>query len=205
MSKIHNIGLLPLDIQMMEIFPGDLVEPREDWAIQAKETTQALLSDYFSQSSYQLKSIDLSGQESQVDEIMYLYKRVAATLNAGVMDQFSAISLPGRKDNFDYSLGDLSFLFDHRDVDAVLIVIGADAYLSTSRKVSESASAVVKLVFGVVDFANPQGTITMALVNKNGAILWHSSQTMGGTDFRDNNVHQYIMTNVLNSFPKAPQ
>ncbi|WP_020410791.1 hypothetical protein [Hahella ganghwensis] len=204
MVSVNTIGLLPLDIQMMEIFPGDLVEPREDWAVQAKEVTKNLMSDFFSKTPYQLTPIDIQGQENQIEEVMPLYKRVAATLNAGVLDQFSPISLPGRDKPFDYSLGDVSFLFENRDIDAALIVIGADAYLSTSRKVSESASAVVKLVFGVVNFTNPEGTITMALVNRDGAILWHSSQTIGGTNFREPNIHQYIMTKVLESFPTTP-
>ena len=203
MSKVHRVGLLPLKMQIVEIFPGNLVETREDWTDKAKEVTVQILRDYFQNNPLSLTDLTSENKPESYDEIIALFERVAFTLNAGVMDNASIVSLPGRAEDFDYTLGDVSSLFTREDLDAILLVTGSDGHLTTGRKISEGASAVFKLMFGVVDFANPQGVVNMALVSKSGDILWYGSDSFSGTDFREYNIHQYLMGRILEGFPSA--
>lgn len=194
-EKMKTIGLLPPEIRIYELSAGGISELKEDWTALGKENVTRAMLEKFNGKLVEIPVDSLDNAvKAELEEVrqLYPYVEVSFLLHVDGPDAF-----PGKKENFDYTLGPMEKLLSALKVDALLFVSGRERVSTGGRK----AVAALGLLGGVV-FA-PGGTgMDIGLADGTGQILWYRFQGSAfGGGFREMEGAKAFTAETLSGFP----
>lgn len=195
MEKISTIGLLPPDIRVYEFSAGGVTELKEDWTAAGKANVARAISEALGARLVEIRVESLDNAvKAELEEVRNLYPYVEASFLAHVE---GPDAFPGRKENFDYTLGPMEKLLADLKVDALLFVSGRERISTGGRK----ALATIGLLGGVVFM--PGGTgMDVGLADGTGQILWYRFQGSAfGGGFREMEGAKAFTAETLSGFP----
>lgn len=203
-KDIKTLGMIPPDIKVYELAAGGMLELRDDWSAQAKENSAKAIADSLKEKNVDIKSLPLDRTELQeeMDDVQALYRTVALCIN---WHTYGMYPFPEKKKKFDYSVGPIEKILNAYGVDALIFVYARDEISTGGRKALNAAGIFVGIVTGAVYI--PRSGITsmsVAVIDKSGTILWYNMQWSGGSyDLRDAGSASSFIQKILSNFPEV--
>ena len=189
--------VLPLDVEVMIMSAGGVIEKTESYTQQARGNFDKALQTHLSKSKkFQTVALPAltADERTEIDDYLAVYDVVAgqAFRLAGV-----GAAWKHKSKHFDYTLGGgLKFIKEKTGADAAVVFIGRDVMSSAERK----AAVIFAAVLGV---GLPLGFsyMTVGVVDlETGDLLW-TNQKQGLSDFIDANAAQKMVDEVLGDYP----
>lgn len=195
----QKVVILPVNVRVMEMSAGGVIEEVKAWTRAAKENVQASINAIASKNKL-FKLVPLQGltadETERMEEYVALYNRVGY---AGFSYANAAIPAWAHKaKHFDYSLGEgMEFIGQKTGADAAIVVFGLDIVSSSGRKAAYIFAAALgvgiplghsRMFIGVVDL-------------KSGDLLWLNWDFSTVTSFRDRAGTDGMITNIMNAYP----
>jgi len=188
----RTVVLAPPVVKVFEISAGGVPELMDEWS--AKETenvTRALFANFSSTG----KKITLLKPDSDTDREL---KEVLALF--ALLNQCKALQ------HGSASVGSLETILRRSGGDALLIVQGVDQFATPGKKALNVLGTITGVaasaVTGVIIMPRMEGTmLNMALVDRDGTIIWHITNR-GGGDLREQANCTETVNSLLDGFPR---
>jgi len=183
-DQLESIGenprilLMPPDIRYYLITAGGVAEPHAEWTNAAKENFAVAIEDYADSIGTDLKVLDESNMSTREARYEELYSAVGLTI---LTNHFGMFSLPGKNNEFDWSLGPeiRSIGVDH-DADYALFVYYRDRQASGGRV----AFAILAAAAGVSSDVGSESGFASLVDLKTGDIVWFNRVIAGSGELR---------------------
>jgi hypothetical protein len=201
-SKPHpKVLLMPLDVELMEMNLGGVLEPKPDWTADARgfitegvRTQQAALG--FALHEYSEDVFTGPGEPETVDQLIKLHAVVGRAIrqNRKPMQQLHSL---GEKPQ--WSLGEeVRVLREKTGADYALFVHVRDSYASDARKLVMIAGAALKMgLMGGV-----QSGFASLVDLRTGDIVWFNQMGRAAGDLRTRGPADETVRVLLKDFPK---
>ena len=179
-NQITRPGLFFSDVKIYEVSAGGVVELRDDWCTTGKENLQRALVDGLMRKKYNVKPVFVDEElEGEIKEMRALYASVNRSIQLHI---YGPQFFPEKASNSDYSIGCLEGIVQKLGVDSLVLVCAFGQVTSVSRRVS----------------------ISLALADSSGSILWYQMKgSDGGYDLRDSESTKEFLDGILVSFPEV--
>ena len=201
LKEIKTTGVVEPDVKLYEFSAGGVHELRDDWSEAAHDTLTKCFFNLVSDKTIKIENTKLdSAILKDLDEVNALYREVSYAIDNYAMGQFP---FPNKKNNFDYSLGPLDNIFDKLNVNSLVFIYGRQEVPSSGRKTLAAAGAVVGILTGVM--VTPRASITdvnIALVNRDGAVLWYGHNLKRSVDLRKPRSVKRMLKSILRYLPE---
>jgi hypothetical protein len=198
------------EIKVYQISAGGVPELMDQWSAQGKENvTKALLTRI---SGPRLKIMTLktdSSTEQELKEISALFDAVSKSIITHTFSTDNNPNLfPGKLQNFDYSVGSLESIMNSSGGDALLIVQGVGQVATAGKKTLNVLGSVtgvaVGALTGIVVLPKMEGSsLRMALVDRNGTILWYNIHGDSGSALLEPDSSAGFVDDTLEGFPRV--
>ena len=179
-KQITRPGLFFSDVKIYEVSAGGVVELRDDWCATGKENLLRALVDGFKRKKYNVKPVIIDEElEGEIKEIRALYASVNRSIQLHI---YGPQFFPEKASNSDYSMGCLEGILKKLGVDSLVFVCAFGQVSAMARRVS----------------------ISVAVADSSGAILWYNMKgSDGGYDLRDSESTREFVEGILVSFPEV--
>lgn len=189
--------VLPLDVEVLELSAGGVIEKAETYTEQARGNFDKALKAHLG-ASKKFQTVDLPTlaptERAEIDDFLAVYDVVAyqafRIVGFGSAWQHKAM-------HFDYTMGaSLKFLKEKTGADAAIVFIGRDVMSSPGRK----AAFIFAAAFGV---GIPMGFsyLTVGVIDlETGDLLW-TNLKQGLSDFVDANAAIGMVDDLLTAYP----
>lgn len=189
-KAIQTIGLLGPDMMIYELSAGGVRELMDEWVEAATKNFSTVLKKELQGRGLQVKTIVLK-EASDDEEISYLFRAITESLKWN--KTYRKLSLcEDERICKDFSLGAMDQIFSKHKIDALLMVFGKNemetAAREKARKRSKAFGAFTRVALGVgISPLDGPGThVSMALVDRNGSVLWYTGASSSRVyDLRD--------------------
>jgi hypothetical protein len=201
-KNIRIPGLAPPDIKIYELTAGGIQELRDDWSSMGKENVLRALIESFNKKQYRIKTITINEEISEeMEDIQALYRAVNASI---LLHTYGPYVFPEKQKNFDYSIGSIEGILQRFGADAIIFVYGFDEISTSGRKALTVLSIIAGAFTGVAIMPRAGiTTVSVALVDASGAILWYSIRSSEGRyDLRDLDSASMLLKDILSDFPE---
>lgn len=201
MKGVRTILAFRPDIRIFEITAGGVRAPRPEWCSEGCENVQAAVVGEFRKYGYDLKVADPgSDNTAGVRDVLLLYEDVVTSI---LLHAYGGPNgFPGKKANFDYTLGPIDDILGTAGADALLLIRGFDEISTSGRKTLQTLAVLAGALGGVVVTPNMGGTaLIVGLVDRSGDILWFNLRSgKGGYNLRDPESVARIVSESLAGF-----
>jgi hypothetical protein len=170
---------MPPVVQVYAVSPSGVAELRDDWCALAKKSVERAFVEQMEEKRYVVSTWrPESGLGKEVAEIQALYKQVNRSVQ---LHTYGPQVFPEKATRFEYGLGSL---------EEVLAANGSD-------------SAVFIMAFDHVSPRTPQTTMSVAVADTSGTILWYCVKgSKGKHRLMDPSGSALLVKDVLSAFPK---
>jgi len=184
-DRLESVGenprvlLMPPDIRYYLVTVGGVPEPHAEWTEAARNNFQVAVQNYAASRGTDLET--LSDGDMTPVEVSYseLHRAVGMT---ALMNHFSAMKLPTKAGNFDWSLGPgVQQIADDHKADYALFVFYRDEQASGGRV----AFAVLAAAAGGYMSAGAEYGFASLVDLKTGDIVWFNVVAAGSGELRD--------------------
>ncbi|MGE0746628.1 MAG: hypothetical protein AB7K86_15335 [Rhodospirillales bacterium] len=198
-----SLLLMPIDLELMEVAPGGLIEPKADWtqtaATNMTDVVRALVSERQGELVFYNPPADDPARAHLHDQLIKLHETVADSILA---HQYEAhYKLPGKSDRLDWSLGPSVALLRHEfGADYALFIYFRDSYKSLGRT---AAMMTVPISFLGVGLASGAQVGVASLVDlRNGDVVWFNRMVRTVGELRTPDGTRETMATLLESLPR---
>jgi hypothetical protein len=198
---IRTTGILPPDIKVYSVTAGGVEEERDDWSAQGRDYVVDGIRQHAGVQVAEIKpaSTDRELQEL-VEDVQALYGAVSASIATHALGQGLNV-FQHKVQRFEYSVGPIDRLLAQRKADALLIVKGYDEVSTGGRRAARVLSSINPFTQRM---ASDSAGMSMALVDRTGAVLWFNVDVGGGDiDFRDRASTSGLVKTLMHDFPRA--
>lgn len=200
--SIKKYLLVTPDVKIYELSAGGLHELRDDWCAQGQNGILNALQTELKKRKVALNDSIINPNDENFKDTRTLYEAVSHTVMTHVIGN-SAYRFPSKYTQFDYSIGSVASILEKYEADALIFTFGFDEVASSGRQALSAIGFFTGALTGV--YVTPRSSITfvsLAIVNKEGKILWYGTrQSEGGTDLRSSKATATIIHNILNDYP----
>jgi hypothetical protein len=178
-KQIKTVTLMPPVVQIYEVFPSGVAELRDDWCLQGEKSVEKAFVEQMKEKRYAVRTLRADGRlGKEVQQVQALYKQVHKSVQ---LHSYGPQVFPEKATRFEYGLGSL---------EEVLSANGAD-------------SAVFIMAFEYVSPQAPKTTISVAVADTTGTILWYGVKGSTGKHWlKDPSGSALLVEDILSSFPK---
>ncbi len=208
-QNIKSIVLAKPDIKVYLVSAGGVPELMDEWSSLASDNvTKALLSQ-FEGSGTKMSVLKTDAQnEQEMKDVLALFPVVSNAIMyhaTPTQPGFTQSAPSAYETGADYSVGPISKILDPAGADALLLVHGLDQYASAGKKavnvLGTVSGVMMSALTGIVVVPRGEGTtIRIALVDRNGSVLWHNLKG-GSTNLRDPDLAKGFIEVALDEFP----
>jgi hypothetical protein len=183
----YRLIVMEPDIELGLLTAGGIVEPRQDWTVQARESVlKALIAQQLAQRAdvRVLASLDEVDYDPQrLSELLWLHKAVGTTIR---WHKYSGSSLPTKDNRFDWTLGSEAVSFGTAvHYDYALFLHAENSFESSGRAALEAAGLPSCLVgFCVIAPGGRQSAFASLVDLKTGQIVWFNTLHSAVGDIR---------------------
>lgn len=213
LKTTKRITVIPLEIEVYELFAGGIKEKIDQWCAQAKNNVMTAIHKELEVKPLLFvkpfhETMLSEDQRSNLDETRALFDAVNSSIlthTYGVTEH----SFPEKIENFDYSLGnEVGELA--KEIDALLFVKCIDIIPTTGKERLETSklilgiAASIALGTNLIQPINMGGTlVSIALVDADsGSIIWYNLHGSGiSADLRDPIKTTTIVKKLLDDLP----
>jgi hypothetical protein len=195
-----RIVLMPLDVELMEMDVGGVLEPKPDWTAAARGFITEELRAQKAAIGYQLveyhEDSGTTEEQELVDQLARLHAVVGKTIKQN-RKPFQALQSLGEKPQ--WSLGEeVRVLRDRTGADYALFVHVRDSYASDARKLVMVAGAALRLGF----MGGVQSGFASLVDLRTGDIVWFNQLGRAAGDLRTREPAGETVKLLLQEFPK---
>ncbi len=172
----YKLIVMKPDIAVSVLTAGGMNEPREDWTLQARENVLAALKEQQAKRGGSTHVVFTSTSATSDDPVLAELDRLHEAVGTSIrLHKYTpGASLPTKKDQFDWTLGQLAVNYGASSgYDYALFLHARDSFSSGGR-VALQAMSVLGCVVGVC--VMPNGGIQQAFVSlvdlKTGNVVW---------------------------------
>lgn len=205
-KTIKTVGMFPPDIKIYQLTAGDVRELMDDWCAKGKENVTKSIVEGFKEKPIQLKSLTLDEEsKEEIEDIVALYEAVSVSIYLHTYSP--AFLFPEKQKNFDYSIGSVEEVLKKCKADALIFVYGSCEISTGGRQALMATGILLTGVTGV--YVGPRAgitTISVALIDKSGSILWYSVKSDKGSwgyDLRNPESAEKLVKSILSDFSRA--
>ena len=181
-----EVLLLEPDIELSEISVGGIAFPKADWTERGRANVNAALVQIMERRDARLVYYEGPADappEHPYNQILKLHEAVGSAILSHKYSQNALLSLPTKKDKFDWTLGpDVQQLAEVYAADYALFVYFRDSFSSGGRK---AMMVVMGALFGAVSAGGQQIGYASLVDLESGDILWFNYVSSGVGDLRD--------------------
>ncbi|WP_136513614.1 hypothetical protein [Geomonas edaphica] len=208
-QNIKSIVFAKPDIKVYLVSAGGVPELMDEWSNLASDNVTKALLAQFEGSGTKISVLKTDPQnEQEMKEVLALFPVVSNAIMyhaAPAQPGFTQSAPMTYETGADYSVGPIPKILDPAGADALLLVHGVDQYASAGKKavnVLGTVSGVMMSAFtGIVVVPRGEGTtLRIALVDRNGTVLWHNLKG-GSTNLRDPDQAKGFVEVALDEFP----
>ena len=190
-KSYKTIGMIPPDVLLFELTTGGVTERIDEWSDAASKKFFEAATKNLKSSQVDVRLMEWRKEtETEMEDVYYLFRAVSRSMRLN--STYRKLSDCGDEQTCrDFAVGPLDRLFAGQNIDAVLLIYGWNEIESSGRTKARRASKAVAFVsaFGPVRVEavrNPGTFVSMALVDRNGTVLWSTNTLTGkGYDLRD--------------------
>jgi hypothetical protein len=207
----YRVIVMQPDISVGVLTAGGAFEVREDWTTTARENvTNALAAQQAKRGgdiTIARTRAEAGGDPQQLSELVWLHNAVGQAIK---LHKYAAVSLPTKKDKFDWTLGETAVAYGRSThFDYALFLTAQDSFASGGR-VALQALSMIGCGFGVC--VMPTGGVQMAFVSlvdlKTGQVVWFNTLAASAGDIRTPDGAQKMVDALLDKMqpgkpPKA--
>jgi len=198
-----SLLLMPIDLELMEVAPGGLVEPKADWTDTAArnmtDVVRALVAERQGELVFYNPPDDDPARAHLHDQLIKLHETVADSILAHQYEPH--YKLPGKADRLDWSLGPSAALLRHEfGADYALFVYFRDSYKTLGRT---AAMLTVPLSFLGVGLGNGAQVGVASLVDlRSGDVVWFNRMVRTVGELRTPDGTRETMATLLENLPR---
>jgi len=200
-KDINTPGLISPDVKIYELTAGGVRELRDDWCIKGEKNVMGAITECCREKEAEIKTLTIDEEiEEEMKDIQALYRAVSSSIQ---LHTYGPHVFPEKKENFEYSIGSVERILRKFRSDALIFVYGFDEESTTGRKALHAAGIIAGAFTGVV--VTPRYAITsvsVALVEESGTILWYCVNTKPGYDLRKPESASKLVKHILSDFPR---
>lgn len=202
-GSITSSAIVPPEVKIYEFTAGGMRELRDDWCKTGRECVRATFLDNLKKRGYNAWIIAAEDEVLRdLEEVQALYRAVSASIQIHTYDGPHVFR--EKQKNFEYSVGSVEHILQKCGADALIFVSGSDEISTGGRKALIAAGIMVGIFTGVP--VVPRGgytTMSVALVDKSGDILWYTHKVSeGGYDLRKPESAAEFVTALLADLPE---
>jgi hypothetical protein len=201
-GRLHVL-LMPVDIELLEVAAGGLVEPKAEWTETAQrnmtDAVRALVADRHGELIFYHPPDNDPDRAHLHDQLIKLHEAVADSILA---HQYEAhYRLPGKNDKLDWSLGPSVALLHHEfDADYALFVFFRDSYKTFGRT---AAMMTVPISFLGVGIGNGAQVGVASLVDlRSGNVVWFNRMVRNIGELRTEEGARESIATLLADLPR---
>lgn len=190
-KAIKTIGILDPDMLIFELSAGGVRELMDEWISAATTNFSKVIKKELQTRGLNVKSVTLKGGSADDEEIPYLFQAITESLRWNKTYRNLAVCDDERICK-DFSLGDVQHIFSRYKIDALLMVFGVNEMETEARAKARKRSRHLTRLIGmstriyISPLGGPGTYVSMALVDKNGSVLWYTGASSGRRyDLRD--------------------
>lgn len=208
-QNIKSVALAKPDIKVYLISAGGVPELMDEWSSLASDNVTKALLAQFEGSGTKISMLKTDAQnEQEMREVLALFPVVSnAIMNHAAPAQpgFSQSAPTTYEAGADYSVGPIPKILGPSGADALLLVHGVDQFASAGKKavnvLGTVSGVMMSALTGIVVVPRGEGTtLRIALVDRNGTVLWHNLKG-GSTNLRDPEQTKGFVAVALDEFP----
>jgi hypothetical protein len=196
-----KVVLMPLDVELMEMNLGGVLEPKPDWTAAAREFITEGVRAHKARLGFELQEFNEealadASQQELVDQLVKLHAVVGRAIRQNRKPLQQLYSL-GEKPR--WGLGEeVRVLREKTGADYALFVHVRDSYASDGRKLVMVAGAALKMgLMGGV-----QSGFASLVDLRNGDIVWYNQMGRAAGDLRSREPAAETIRTLLTEFPK---
>ena len=178
-KQIRTVSLMPPVVQVYEVFPSGVAELRDDWCALGEKSVEKAFVEEMKEKRYVVSTVRTDGPLGKdVQQIQALYKQVNKSVQ---LHSYGPQVFPEKATRFEYGVGSL---------EEVLAASGTD-------------SVVFIMAFDRVSTRTPKTTMSVAVADTTGTILWYCVKASTGEHrLKDPLGSALLVEDILSSFPK---
>ena len=196
-----RIVLMPLDVELMEMDLGGVLEPKPEWTETATRLIREELRAYQAKKGFGMREFarDFQPSEAEADLVDQLTKVHAVIGESIMLHRRPHLQLPSLGERPKWSLGEeVRVLQAKTDADYALFVHVRDSYASDARKVAMVAGLALKVgIMGGI-----QSGFASLVDLKTGEIVWFNQLGRPTGDLRAPAPAKETVDILLTGFPK---
>lgn len=198
---VRTTGILPPDIKVYSVSAGGVEEVRDDWSRQGREHVLDAVRRNTGGRVAEIKPAPGDRElEELIGDVQALYRAVSASIVSHTLGWGPDV-FRHKVERFEYSIGPIDALLRRQRADALLIVQGYDEVSTGGRKALRTVGAIIPFA---PKTASDSAGMSMALVDRTGAVLWFNVDGGGGgIDFRDRESTAQLVEALMTDFPRA--
>jgi hypothetical protein len=187
-SGPYRVVVMQPDVSVGQLTAGGMVEPREEWTNQARANVLRALEAEQTAHGAVVKiaatAADAGWDPAATEDLIALHRAVGAAIQA---HKYGFLTLPTKKDHFDWTLGEQAVAFGAAThYDYALFVHASDSFSSGGRIALQAVGALgCALVGACVVVPGGQQSAFASLVDlKTGKVVWFNVLVSGVGDIR---------------------
>jgi len=193
-----RVRLMPPDLELYELLASGLQEPRAEWTEAAKDNVKTAIADLLRPQDAEIlpyiAPVADAAAERRHTQLIKLHDAVGYSI---LSYQYGLNELPGKRGNFDWTLGSgAGLLRQEFGADYAMFVFMRDSYSSSGRK----ALMVGLALLGGVSGGTQVGFASLADL-KTGNIVWFNRLISSIGDLRTPEPAHYAVKQLLQGQP----
>jgi hypothetical protein len=192
-----RVLLMPPDVRYYLLTAGGVSEPHAEWTQAAQANFATAMRDFADEMGTDL--VVLNDDDLTPQEMRYraLHSAVGATV---ITNHFGTMKLPGKKQQFDWSLGpEVRSIGEDKDADYALFVFYRDEQASGGR----IAFAVLLAAAGGVTSTGAEYGFASLVDLRSGDIVWFNVVSAGNGEMRNPDGAATTVRTLLRDIPTA--
>ncbi len=200
-KAVRTTGILPPDIKVYSVSAGGVEEPRDDWSRQGREHVLEAVRRNAGGRVTEIRPAPGDRElEELIADVQALYRAVSVSIAKHTLGWGPDV-FRHKVERFEYSVGPIDGLLRRQRADALLIVQGYDEVSTGGRRALRTVGAIIPFA---PKTASDSAGMSMALVDRTGAVLWFNVDGGGGgIDFRDRSSTADLVQALMTDFPRA--
>lgn len=205
----YKLIVMRPDIAVSVLTAGGLLEQREDWTLTARDHVLASLRKQQASSGrateIALTSAETGGDEPTTIELNKLHEVVGRSV---LLHKFTpALSLPSKKDKFDWTLGELATQFGAQSgYDYALFFYARDSFSSSGRAALQAVGALGCIVgLCIIPSGGVQQSFASLVDLKTGNLVWFNYLVSAAGDIRTAKGADAMVTKLLDGMSESKQ
>jgi hypothetical protein len=197
----YRLLVMQPDIRVSLLTAGGMLEPREDWTLQARENVLKALIEQQASRGGQTRVVtsreELGADPARLSDLLWLHKAVGQSI---LIHKYSGVAaLPTKKDRFDWTLGtEAVALGAATEYDYALFLYAEDSFSSGGRVALQMAGALGCLVGACIIPAGGMQLAFASLVDlKTGNVVWYNVLASSVGDIRTPEGAKQMVTTLL--------